>query len=27
LYGQLRDVAYQSSTTDFWNAMEAVGGP
>jgi TldD protein len=27
LAGQLRDVAYQASTTDFWNAMEAVGGP
>ncbi|MGV0624839.1 TldD/PmbA family protein [Mycolicibacter minnesotensis] len=26
LDGQLRDVAYQSVTTDFWNAMEAVGG-
>lgn len=26
LDGQLRDVAYQSTTTDFWNAMEAVGG-
>lgn len=26
LYGQLRDVAYQATTTDFWNAMEAVGG-
>ena len=25
--GQLRDVAYQASTTDFWGAMEAVGGP
>ncbi|MGH3637055.1 MAG: TldD/PmbA family protein, partial [Mycobacterium sp.] len=25
--GQLRDVAYQATTTDFWNAMEAVGGP
>jgi TldD protein len=25
--GQLKDVAYQSRTTDFWNAMEAVGGP
>ena len=25
--GQLRDVAYQSRTTDFWNAMEMVGGP
>jgi TldD protein len=27
LAGQLRDVAYQASTTDFWNSMEAVGGP
>jgi TldD protein len=27
LAGQLRDVAYQATTTDFWNAMEAVGGP
>jgi TldD protein len=27
LGGQLRDVAYQATTTDFWNAMEAVGGP
>lgn len=27
LAGQLRDVAYQAKTTDFWNAMEAVGGP
>lgn len=26
VYGQLRDVAYQATTTDFWNAMEAVGG-
>ena len=26
LEGQLRDVAYQSTTTDFWGAMEAVGG-
>jgi TldD protein len=26
LAGQLRDVAYQSKTTDFWGAMEAVGG-
>ncbi len=25
--GQLRDVAYQASTTDFWRSMEAVGGP
>jgi TldD protein len=27
LQGQLRDVAYQATTTDFWGAMEAVGGP
>lgn len=27
LEGQLRDVAYQATTTDFWNSMEAVGGP
>ncbi|BBY30686.1 TldD/PmbA family protein [Mycolicibacterium sediminis] len=27
LDGQLRDVAYQAVTTDFWGAMEAVGGP
>jgi len=26
LNGQLRDVAYQAVTTDFWGAMEAVGG-
>jgi TldD protein len=26
LKGQLKDVAYQSRTTDFWGAMEAVGG-
>jgi TldD protein len=25
--GQVKDVAYQSRTTDFWNALEAVGGP
>ena len=25
--GQVKDVAYQSRTTDFWNSMEAVGGP
>jgi TldD protein len=25
--GQVRDVAYQATTTDFWGAMEAVGGP
>ena len=27
LAGQLRDVAYQATTTDFWDSMEAVGGP
>ncbi len=27
LAGQLRDVAYQATTTDFWASMEAVGGP
>ncbi|MQA84619.1 MAG: TldD/PmbA family protein [Streptosporangiales bacterium] len=27
IVGQLRDVAYQATTTDFWNSMEAVGGP
>ncbi len=27
LAGQLRDVAYQATTTDFWNSLEAVGGP
>ncbi len=26
LDGQLRDVAYQATTTDFWGAMDAVGG-
>jgi TldD protein len=25
--GQLRDVAYQATTTDFWGSMEATGGP
>lgn len=25
--GQLRDVAYQANTTDFWGSMAAVGGP
>jgi TldD protein len=25
--GQVRDVAYQSTTTDFWGSMAAVGGP
>ncbi|GHH55137.1 TldD/PmbA family protein [Streptomyces candidus] len=27
LAGQLRDVAYQATTTDFWGSMEKVGGP
>jgi TldD protein len=27
LAGQLKDVAYQSTTTEFWNSMEAIGGP
>jgi len=27
LAGQLRDVAYQATTTEFWSSMEAVGGP
>ncbi|MBI5339108.1 MAG: TldD/PmbA family protein [Mycolicibacterium rufum] len=26
LDGQVRDVAYQATTTDFWGAMEAIGG-
>ncbi len=26
LTGQLKDVAYQARTTDFWGSMEAVGG-
>jgi TldD protein len=26
LAGQLRDVAYQATTTDFWGSMEAVAG-
>jgi TldD protein len=25
--GQLRDVAYQATTTEFWGSLEAVGGP
>lgn len=25
--GMLRDVAYQATTTDFWNSMAVVGGP
>ncbi len=27
LTGQVRDVAYQATTTDFWRSMEAVGNP
>ncbi|KQW52975.1 peptidase C69 [Nocardioides sp. Root1257] len=27
LVGQVRDAAYQATTTDFWRSMEAVGGP
>jgi len=27
LDGQVRDFAYQATTTDFWGSMEAVGGP
>ncbi len=27
LAGQLKDVAYQATTTDFWGAMDGVGGP
>jgi len=27
LVGQLKDVAYQATTTDFWGAMRTVGGP
>ncbi len=27
IVGQLKDVAYQATTTDFWNAMRTVGGP
>ncbi|MCQ4083375.1 TldD/PmbA family protein [Streptomyces sp. RB6PN25] len=27
LAGQVRDIAYQATTTDFWGSMEAVGGP
>jgi len=26
LAGQVKDLAYQSRTTDFWGAMEAIGG-
>ena len=27
LVGQVKDVAYQATTTDFWRSMKAVGGP
>jgi TldD protein len=27
IVGQVKDVAYQARTTDFWNAMDGVGGP
>ena len=27
LVGQVKDVAYQATTTEFWGSMEAVGGP
>jgi TldD protein len=27
LAGQVRDVAYQAVTTDFWGSLDAVGGP
>lgn len=27
LVGQVRDAAYQATTTEFWGALEAVGGP
>jgi TldD protein len=27
IVGQVRDMAYQATTTDFWGSMEAVGGP
>ncbi len=27
LAGQLRDVAYQATTTDFWGSMDGIGGP
>jgi TldD protein len=27
LVGQLRDVAYQATTTDFWGSLAALGGP
>ena len=27
IIGQLKDVAYQATTTDFWGSMKTVGGP
>jgi TldD protein len=27
LVGQVKDVAYQSTTTDFWGSLRALGGP
>jgi TldD protein len=27
LAGQVRDAAYQATTTDFWGSMSAIGGP
>ncbi len=27
LGGQLRDVAYQAMTTEFWGSLDALGGP
>src|SRR5213078_4340208 len=27
LAGQVKDVAYQATTTDFWRSMEVAGGP
>jgi TldD protein len=27
LDGQVRDVAYQATTTDFWRSLRALGGP
>ncbi len=27
LVGQVKDAAYQATTTDFWGSLEAVGGP
>lgn len=27
IVGQLKDVAYQATTTDFWGSMKVVGGP